>query len=154
MKKNISGILFGILAGAAAAGKIIELRSKKSNDQAKKMEQYYHILTRWLELRQEDRTLYSYFKKMGYSKVGIYGMRELGQRLYYELKDSDIEMFLMDRACESISFEYDITSPVDGIPCVDVIIVTAAYYYDSIRKELEQKVKCPIVSIADVLSAV
>ena len=78
-------------------------------------------------------------------------MKELGQRLYYELKDSNLQIKLIDKAAESIWFEDDIISPVDEIPDVDVIVITAAYYFDSIKKEIENKVKCPIISISDVV---
>lgn len=154
VKKDLLKILLGATLGGVITKKITTKFSKSPYEREEKILQYYHILNEWLDLRQGNRTLYSYFHDKGYSKVGIYGMRELGQRLYYELKDTDMELYLIDKAADRIWFEEDIISPADGIPEVDVIVVTAAYYFDSIHKELKKTVKCPIISIQDVVNAV
>lgn len=151
MKKNVIGTLLCIVISIFVTEKITELILKFSKEKEKKMEQYYHILNQWLDIRQNNKGLNQYFKQKGYQKIGIYGMKELGQRLYYELKDSNLQIKLIDKAAESIWFEDDIISPVDEIPDVDVIVITAAYYFDSIKKEIENKVKCPIISISDVV---
>ncbi len=151
MKKNFMGIAMGILSGAIVTEIMIKKGSKHSHEHEEKMDQYYHILNHWLDLRQGNRTLYSYFHDRGYQKVAIYGMKEFGQRLYYELKDTDIKLYLIDKAADKIWFEDDILSPAESIPETDVIVVTAVYYFKDIQKELNKKVKCPIISLQEIV---
>lgn len=152
MRKNLLKMLIGILFVMNVVERRRQNDSKSSNEQEGKMEQYYHILNQWLDLRQGNITLYSYFDKRGYKKIGIYGMRELGQRLYYELKDTDVKLYLIDKAADRICFEEDIVAPSDGIPEADVIVVTAAYHFESIQKKLKEIVKCPVVSIQEIVN--
>ncbi len=154
MKKNVLEIIVGTLFGVIVVGMIKEKFTRSSQEQEIKMSQYYHILNRWLDLRQGNKTLYSFFHDRGYQKVAIYGMKELGQRLYYELKDTNLTLYLIDKAADKIWFEEDIISPKDRIPDSDVLIITASYYFDDIKKELRKKVKCPILSIQDVVDKV
>jgi len=42
--------------------------------------------------------------------------------------------------------------PTDELPDVDVIVVTADYYFEEIKDKLSKKVDCPIISIGEILS--
>ena len=79
-------------------------------------------------------------------------MKEMGQRLFYELKNENVKVYLIDKKADDIWFEQDIYFPNEKLPDMDIIVITAAYYFDSIKLELESKVKCPIVSIEDVIN--
>lgn len=151
MKKRILYILQYTFLGFMIGIKCKALVPRPSCVQEQKITQYYHILNQWLDLRQRNQTLASYFRERNYNKIAIYGMRELGQRLYCELKFTDMELFLIDKAADKIYFEEDILSPADGIPEVNVIIVTAAYYFSDIKKKLAKRVSCPIISIQEVI---
>ena len=133
----------------AYAGKLYTGRIRRERG---KIAQYYHMLNKWLEIRQEGRNLYSYFKNRNCKKIGIYGMKEMGQRLFYELKNENVKVYLIDKKADDIWFEQDIYFPNEKLPDMDIIVITAAYYFDSIKLELESKVKCPIVSIEDVIN--
>ncbi len=154
MKKDIWNITLGALTGAVVTKKINELLSKPSQETEEKLLEYYHILNSWLEIKQDGRSLSDYFKKSNYKKIGIYGMGDLGKRLYYELKEADMKLCLIDKNADEISFEEEVISLEDVMPALDVVVVCSSYYFDGISKKLKRKVKCPIISIRDVVRAV
>ena len=94
MKKK--GILGMMLMGLARAG-AVALSVKTSQDaiaekdqKINKFKNYYNMLNKWLYLKQNGTSLDTYFKKNDYNSIAIYGMGEMGNRLYDELKQSSI----------------------------------------------------------------
>ena len=57
----------------------------------------------------------------------------------------------IDKNADNIYADIDVVSLNDKLDEVDVIIVTAITFFDQIVEELSNKVKCPIVSIEDIL---
>lgn len=116
-----------------------------------KILRYFKILNIWLAEKQRDRSVVSYMKKKGYSRVAIYGMRELGERLYDELVDGGIEVAYVIDQSNAVLGDFLLYKPDDELPYVDLIIVTADYYYDEIYQRLHSRVDCPITSISGLL---
>lgn len=144
------------IAGMTAGGYVIGKESKKTigeiREQASKITGYYRIFNRWLMLRQNGVTLADYFRRNNYYKIAIYGMKELGERLYDELKGTDIKVVcIIDKAADDLCCEVPVITPDEDIPACDVIIVTASYYYQSIESVLAQKVECPILPIDEIV---
>ena len=140
----ISGIAVGYSIG----------KTNSSEEEMKnKMLKYYVTLNNWIGKKQKNINLSSYFEKMGYNSVAIYGMKEVGERLYEELKDTKTEVkYAIDQNAESIYADIDVYSPDDDLPEVDVIVVTATYYYNSILNKIKDKIACPIISLDDVIA--
>ena len=87
-------------------------------------------------------------------EVAIYGMGDLGKHLVYELTNAKITVkYAIDRSFFAVS-DLDVYLPDSELPNVDAIIVTAILDYESIRSNLEQKVFCPILSIADLFNTI
>ena len=89
MKKKFGGVfstLAGMAAGAVAGGVAAQTVSSKKVNQLleghKKVHELYMAFDQWLRIRQEGKTLVEFFEKNGYKTVAIYGMKELGERLY------------------------------------------------------------------------
>ena len=94
----------------------------------------------------------AYFEKNNYKTVAIYGMKELGERLYDELKDSDVAVkYFIDKNAGELYADVDILTPDDELEPVDAIVVTATYYFDDIEETLGEKVEYPIVSLEDII---
>lgn len=65
--------------------------------------QNYQICNKWLNIIEENKDVSDFFKKNNINKISIYGMGEMGIRLYNGLKDSDIEVtYLIDRIAEHV----------------------------------------------------
>ena len=117
-----------------------------------KFHEFYGILLQWIKVHQSGHTLADYFVKNGYKTVAIYGMKELGQALLKELVNSEVKVICgVDRDADSIFAAADVYKPDEKLPDVDVMVITAVYYYTEIALYMAEKVKCPIVSLDDVV---
>ena len=155
MKKGFVALLSALVgAGIGVAGdsyfksKIIS----KNNERVNKFKSYYNILNQWLVLLHEGKNIEQYFKKNQYHKIAIYGMGEIGNRLYEELKDSSIEVaYAIDKNAGSAYAHLEVYSLEDEFEEVDAIVVTTAFAFEEIKDKLENKINCPIISLEDVV---
>ncbi len=158
MKKMGLGIagLAGMILGGGIV-EIVEKKNKKSKNKSidqntKRLKSYYDILNKWLSMKQKGESLEEYFLDYGYKSVAIYGMGELGKRLYDELKDTNIKvLYAIDKNSGGKYLDIDIKSPDEDLPEVDVTVVTAVFAFDEILSELEDKLSSQIISLNEVL---
>lgn len=145
---GVIGFTTGWLIILLLFGKI----AKEDNQLIKKLSEYYHIFNKWLILKQQQKSIAEYFRAKDYKSVGIYGMKEIGERLLYELEESGITVkCIIDQDNSLIQHHISVISPNDKIPDVDVVVVTASYYFDEIKERLNGKVSGDIISIEDVI---
>lgn len=151
----VSSILSAMVGAAAGAASVANKVGKSTNEYKQLADKHLALLVLmndWMKTKQEGKSIESYFEKNKYKSVAIYGLSYVGERLLEELKDSNIEVkYAIDRNAESIYSEVDVYLPGDILPEVDVIVVTAISFFDNIYDILVDKVKCPIVSMKDVL---
>lgn len=149
---TLIGGIVGAVAGGAATSSVYFKKMDDAADRHKKIISYYQLFNQWLMVRQEGKTLAEYFERNHYKTVAIYGMKEFGERLLDELKDSDITVkYIIDKNADAIYADVDVITPDDEMPSVDVIVVTATYYFDEIEDMMCEKVDYPIVSLEDIL---
>lgn len=112
------------------------------NGAKKRLNKYYNLLNIWLYHKNNNKSLGDHIRDNGYKRIAIYGMGEIGGRLYEELKLSGIKV---EAFIEKETGDY--THGYDEIPFLsakegrdqymfDVIIVTPIYDFDKIYKEL------------------
>lgn len=154
--------IIGLAAvGALTVGAVLRKRHKKEKGALlsanNKLSDNYQLLNHWLEAKNEGKSLAGYFLEMGYSRIAIYGMAELANRLTEDLAGSGVEIVYgidRDAGC-SISRIAEVYSPQeDSLPEVDAVIVTPYYALEAIKKDLSGKVDCPVVSIEEVVWSV
>ena len=142
----------GAAAGAIYVGVQEEKRLDKMEDNLAKSVCFYKLLVQWLDLKQQGINLKEFFEFNGYKSVAVYGMKELGERFLDELKDTGIEVkYVVDRSKDMVVTDLPKYTPDEELPEVDVMVVTAVYYYSDIAEEMEEKVTFPIVSLEDVV---
>lgn len=155
MKKGLlAGIstIGGALAGATAVGINQRKKMLAEKDHRGKMSAFYHVLVQWLAIKQEGKSLASFFIENDYKTIAIYGMKELGERLFDELKDSGVEVkYIIDKNADAMYADVDIITPDEFLEEVDAIVVTAIHYFGEIEEMLEEKVDYPILSLADIV---
>lgn len=152
----ILGVIGGAIAGVAVTNKV---NQNKISDELKKVDKfkgYYNMLLQWLDIKQEGKSLSEYFVNNNYKTIAIYGMGEMGRRLYDELKDSEIQIkYVIDKNSIAAYSPVDVKEldDFDGDDNVevDVVVVTATFAFDEIQKEVSEKITCPIVSLEDVI---
>lgn len=155
IKKGCELALVG--AVGAAAGIVYEgIKQEKRLDimeeQNKKMKCFFNLLIQWIILKQDGINLKEYFEFNNYHTIAVYGMAELGQRLVEELQETGIEVrYIVDKNADRVVAELPKYKPDEQLPDVDVMVVTAVYYYQDIEEEMSQKVQFPIISLEDVV---
>lgn len=104
-----------------------------------KFKQFYQILAKWM-LNDDSQAFYSILRdKYSVSRCIIYGYAELGQILEKKLLKSSIQIDkIIDKKCFGLSNSGIVINKPEEINAYDIpIIVTATYYYDDIKKELQ-----------------
>ena len=155
MKKGIIGILSGIAgiaAGAGTAGRVLGKQLNKQSELSQKHLALYMLMNQWVQVKQDGKSLDSYFEKYEYKKIAVYGMNFVGQTLCKELEGSHIQIsYEIDKNSENIYADFDVVTLEDNLEDVDAVIVTPIYYFDEIEEQLASKMSCPIISMEDIL---
>lgn len=155
MKKAIISVLSataGAAVGAAAVGRTTTDEKNKIKKMSDKHLALFLMMNQWVKVKQEGKNLSSYFEANGYKKIAIYGMSYVGETLVDELKGTGVEVaYGIDKNAEGIYADIEVFSVDDNLEEADVIVVTAITFFDEIEKMLASKVKCPIISLEDVL---
>lgn len=148
--------LLGVAAGLAAGEKTIGRERKKVMRKLEeddiKFHEFYAILLQWVHMHNEGKTVGAYLKKRGYNTVAIYGMKELGEELLFELKDSEIEVkYAIDKNADDLYVETDVYRPDEELESVDAVIVTAIHWFDEIERDMKKKLGCPVLPLDNVI---
>lgn len=110
-------------------------------------------LRKW-DARDEQQKKYMEKKlqSMHYGEIAIYGCGVLGKRMARDLEESDIEIScFIDRNIAVSYKDIPVLHDLENMPQVDAVIVTVVSQYYAIREQLYNKVRCPIVSVEDLL---
>ncbi len=156
---NYINVFLSFLFGFAASVVILYCCLKSvfkivtlERDNKRKMKEFYNLLIAWVGMKQRRVGLSSVLMDKGFLTVAIYGMKELGELLVSELDDSEVEIkYVIDRNKDMVKSAYPVFQLEEGLPDVDVIIVTAIHYYPDIVIALKDRVSCPIVSLEDLI---
>ena len=154
--KRAGLIIVGWILSVVAAATVVYVRMKAIQDElwrfAMKNDSILKVLDYWLELKGKGITVAENIKKHGYKNIAIYGYGVLGQRLYSELEGLDISItYIVDKNADQKVGDVPVISADSELPDTDVLIVTAIGDYRAIREKMLPRVKCPIVSLEDVI---
>lgn len=111
----------------------------------------------WLYLEKRNQKVTDFLRNQRYFKIGIYGMRKVGNRLYDFLLDSDIEtVFIIDRQAEKFASEVPVFRLEDMraenyVNQADTVIVTVDYSFELIKEEIAKKYDIPVLSLKSIL---
>lgn len=155
MKINLlflTGTLLGLIAGGSAVS-WYEIKDKiKWKELSDKHLDMFLLMNQWMKIKTEGKNLVLYLEKKGYKKIAIYGMSYVGKTLLDELKGNRIEIaYGIDKSVDEGDVGIKIANLKEPLSEVDAIIVTPIFFMDEIKEMLTEKVKCPIVSLEDIL---
>lgn len=159
MKKESKVFLIGVtLASGVGYGlrrwfsKAKENEGEAENNNAtedsyryRRLECYYDMLTKWMEIRLSDRSIAEYLKEQGIHKVAIYGHGKIGLLLYQDLvKDGiKVECFVDGQLQPDYqSIDNTLVTVVDRVPYApqtDAMIITPSYDFEDIEKAIKKK---------------
>lgn len=142
----------GALSGTLLVKKNEEVKYKELKERLAKFEDYFAIVNKWLKNRNQHISVANYFKNNHYDRIAIYGMGEIGKRLYEELYAEGVEvMAVFDRSAQRLDPSLNVYSLEDPVPDIDVVVITPTFDYATIEAQLKKVVSCKIVSISDVI---
>lgn len=155
MKKGIISILSmitGAAVGVGTVGKMTRGKLDKAEKLSGKHLALFLMMNQWVKIKQDGKTLFSYFEENGYKKIAIYGMSYAGETLVDELKDTGVEVaYGIDKMARNIYSDIDIVSIDEELEEVDAIVVTAITFFEEIEEKLSMKINCPIISLENIL---
>lgn len=152
MAISVLSALAGAVIGTSVAGKVTIESVNKERNMSDKHLALFLMMNQWVRVKQEGKNLSTYFEKKGYRKIAIYGMSYAGETLVHELKDTKVNVaYGIDKNADSIYAEVDVIGMEDCFDEVDVVVVTAITFFDEIEEKLQKKIKCPIISLEDIL---
>ena len=109
-------------------------------------------MNQWFRMKQRGYDLEKVLKKKKYNSIAIYGTSYIGERLFDELRDSDIIVkYGIDKVKKGKWCGITVFTPEENLPSVDAILVTAIYSYNEIVNDLGGKVRARIISLEDLL---
>lgn len=112
----------------------------------------FRIMCQWMELKNKQLEISAWVKKAGWKRVAIYGMGEMGQILLADLRDKGINVvYGIDKNADNIRADIPLVKISESLEEVDGIIVTAVAFYDEVKKEVQNKIDVPVISIKDIL---
>lgn len=154
MKKLLSRLillLLGMAIGAVSVGNMMNEKIIEKYNLSEKHRILFQLMCMWVKVKQQQESLAEYFCHNEMKNIAIYGFGVVGRLLGSELKDSNIFVrYIIDKNVNSGSIK-KIYTPDEELPDVDAIIVTAVTYFDEIEKNMSSKMRCPIVSLEDIM---
>lgn len=156
MLKKVITIIISMLTGVAVG---IGTTKKKMSDKVQKVQamsdkhfELFKMMNQWVYVKQEGKNLADYLLEHGYKKIAIYGMSFAGETLLHELENSDVSVvYGIDRNAVAIFSSIDLYTPDEDIPEVDAVVVTTITFFEEVEKMLSGKLRCPIISLEDIL---
>lgn len=147
--KFVAGVAIGVLAARVVLDNSRKKAISQKEEKINKFKGYYNLLNQWLVIKNTGKSLDEYFVKHNYRTIAIYGMGELGNRLYEELLACDkvIVKYAIDKDTTSIIPELPIYSIDEELKEVDVIVVTATFVFNEVEESLKNITTSPIISI-------
>lgn len=148
----LTGLLAGTVLGAIGVGKSIGKELENKHTMSEKHLSLFLLMNQWVKVKQKGKNVADYLEEKGYKKVAVYGMSYVGETLLAELENTDVEVaYGIDRSMSGAAVNLMVVSPDNDLDEVDAIVVTAITFFEEIKEGLEKKVKCPIISIEDIL---
>ena len=156
-------LIMGTLTGMMIVSRFVDssVRSELDSERNLRIQymDYYMVLNEWMAENQSGKSIVDYFEKRNITKIAIYGMTELGCRLYSDLINSNVEVICaIDRGsfcCPVPELKLINTKDIMREPkvCeVQMVVVTPFFSFQAIKKELQNDLSCQICSIKDIIS--
>lgn len=124
-------------------------------EQANKDRGLFLLMNQWANIKQEGKSLVTYFNINNYKKIAVYGVSYVGLRLIKELRHSEIELsYGIDKNAQNIYSELNLVTLEDELSDVDAIVVTTVTEFDEIQDALLKKLNCQVLAIEDILNEI
>ena len=118
----------------------------------KKLQHIVRVYDVWMMVKQSGGSIADYLESKNIHNIAIYGMAELGNRLYRELRESGISVkYGMDMNKRLQLRDLPIIKPVESDGSVEAVVVTALTTFDIVRGNLEKLGYKNIIALDEML---
>lgn len=128
-------------------------KNEKSFEALAKLSGAFDISMQWIKIRQKNHTLSEFFHKNHIKSIAIYGMAQLGRRLYDELESGDIEVkYLIDQNPKGLENILNfVTMDKDVLLDIDAIVVTVVLEEQQIINNLLEMGYSRIIGLREIM---
>lgn len=137
----------------ARLGKAVQEAAEGHIRLLSKFQKMFFIYDKWFRLQEEGRYIHEYLKQCGVRRVAIYGDSYIGKRLYSSLQKNGVEVCcFIDRNAVYLNEEIPVYPPQEGLPDVDMIIISLVEAVEEIMEELARFSGAGICGIGELLA--
>lgn len=136
--------------------RLIKIKKIQTNEEKQMYElidkntKIIQMMSKWINILQEGKTITQYFKIRNFTSVAIYGYGYLGKNLEKELKRYNIDVaYIIDQNKMDGVLSWE-----DNWGDADCIVVTPFYLYKEIYKKICQKGSYYIISFEELLFSI
>ncbi len=133
--------------------------TSKVIQQRDRLRTQFSCVSQWLDLLEDGTNLQPYFKDHKCSRLAVYGAAEIGRLLLKEIQRGDGAevLYFLDKNAERQREKWGVPvylpEEFAGLPQVDMVVVTAVSYIESIQNVLLQiRPEVPVVSLERIIS--
>ncbi len=114
------------------------------DERSSRLSAYEGLMQQWDENRNLSKKITDYFAKNNIKTIAIYGIGTLGEKLYNEIKDTDVETkCFIDRSADTYTYgigDAALIKPeqIKDMEVVDAVVVTPIHVFDSILKSVRE----------------
>lgn len=138
-------------------GAVSEYKKYIGNIQRQLMESQIKnkLLDDWICMLTPRNMIEKYLLEAGISSIAIYGFGRYGRLLYNAISGDSVKViYAIDRKKDSIQSYapipiYDLE---DDIPICELVIISVFIGFEHIFRLLEEKLKCPVISLSEIIS--
>jgi len=119
---------------------------------------YYKLLNQWMKNKAQNKKITDYLMDNGIKTIAIYGMGEVGQLLYEELKGEQVQVLYFIESAGGNSIEDRYGKRVIGVKEInlqekaDAIIITPIYNFENIYNDIvDENVGTIVLSLEDII---
>lgn len=146
------GFILGIICVIIIIVPKYGLELKKRRLIIEKLQYNMKIYNLWMMVKAENRNISEYLKENHIHSIAIYGMSDLGNCLYKELRDSEIEVrYGIDQNPGIQLKDFEIITLQEVEEKTDAVIVTAVTAFDKIEEDLRKRGIKKILALDTIL---
>lgn len=120
-----------------------------------KFQKMFFIYDDWMRLQEQGRYIHTYLKRIGVGSVAIYGDSYIGKRLCHSLRNNGVEVrYFIDRNAAYLKEDIPVYPLREGLPSVDLILISLVESIKDITKELKMLTEEKICSIVELLAEI
>lgn len=121
----------------------------------KEQTEYEKICEEWEKISNKGHKIWEYLLNHKYRKIAIYGIGNLGIKVYEEIEESPIEIsYVVDRNSSYIEEVLKVVNPNDILPEIDLLLVAVAKEEKEIINKYKEKYTFPVMGISDIINEI